>query len=196
MSDFIKVSRHDAVNRVGGKIAWNARRGESHPIIASGAAAIYKAMAAIAAARRFLEKDDLELVCQPAFRAENKAASLAIYFSTVKQRYRGVLDSKTIISVNKTSQPQAVAGAISARIRENLNPLITAIGEEAVCNAVMAMSRTRIYLEEDRLDIRFVAIEEEMELKGGDGQVREMNAMRFRLYGEQVEADTSGGGDD
>jgi stage V sporulation protein SpoVS len=138
----------------------------------------------------------LELVCQPAFRAENKAASLAIYFSTVKQRYRGVLDSKTIISVNKTSQPQAVAGAISARIRENLNPLITAIGEEAVCNAVMAMSRTRIYLEEDRLDIRFVAIEEEMELKGGDGQVREMNAMRFRLYGEQVEADTSGGGDD
>ncbi len=191
LSEFIKISRHDDISRVGGKIAWNARRGENQPVLASGAAAIYKAMGAIAAARRFLGQDDrpLELVCQPAFRAENKLASMAIYFSTLKTRYEGVLDSKTVISVSKTSKPTVVAGAIAARVRERSNPLVTAIGDEAVCNAIMAIGRTRLYLEEDNLDIRFVALAEEAELKGGDGRWSKVTTMRFRLYGEEIDGD-------
>ncbi|KAH7621342.1 hypothetical protein NADE_006605 [Nannochloris sp. 'desiccata'] len=191
LSGFVKISRHDESARVGGKIAWNARRGENLPILASGAAAIYKAMEATAAARRFLGQDDrpLELVCQPAFRAENKLASMAIYFSTLKKRYEDVLDSKTVISVSKKSNPVVVAGAIAARVRERSNPLVTAIGEEAVCNAIMAIGRTRLYLEDDNLDVRFVAVVEEAELKGGDGRWSYVTTMRFRLYGEEVGED-------
>jgi stage V sporulation protein SpoVS len=148
-------------------------------------------MEATAAARRFLGQDDkpLELVCQPAFRAENKLASMAFYLSTLKRRYKDVLGSKTVISVSKKSSPVVVAGAIAARVREGYDPLVTAIGEEAVCNAIMAIGRTRLYLEDDKLDVRFVAVAEEDDLKGGDGKWSHVTAMRFRLYGEEIEVD-------
>jgi len=152
-------------------------------------------MEATAAARRFLGQDDrpMELVCQPAFRAENKLASMAIYLSTLKTRYENVLISKAVISVSKKSNPIVVAGAIAARVRERYNPLISAIGEEAVCNAIMAIGRTRLYLEDDNLDVRFVPIVEEADLKGGDGKWSHVTTMRFRVYGEEIEADEMDG---
>ena len=94
---------------------------------------------------------------------------------------------KSVITVSKTSKPPIVAGAIAARIRERSNPLVIAIGEEAVCNAVMAIGRTRLYLEEDKLDVRFVAVVEETELKGDDGKWSDVKACRFRLFGEEIE---------
>lgn len=96
---------------------------------------------------------------------------------------------RTIITVSKASNPAIVAGAIASRLRERTNPLVSAIGDEAVCNAVMAIGRTRLYLEDDKLDLRFVAVVEETELKGGDGKWSDVTATKFRLYGEDIEAD-------
>jgi stage V sporulation protein SpoVS len=94
---------------------------------------------------------------------------------------------KTVIVVSKTSKPPIVAGAIAARVRERANPLVNAIGEEAVCNAIMSIGRARLYLEDDNLDVRFVAVVEDEKLKGGDGRTSKVTTIRMRLYGEDIE---------
>ena len=80
-----------------------------------------------------------------------------------------------------------VAGAIAARARDRIGPLVTAIGEEAVCNAVMAICRARLYLEEDHLDVRFLALTEEVQKKGHDGRVALLETTNLRIYVEDVE---------
>ncbi len=50
--------------------------------------------------------------------------------------------------------PQVVAGALAARIREQRSVCLTAIGIDAVANAVLAIGNARLYLEQDHKDIR------------------------------------------
>ncbi len=49
---------------------------------------------------------------------------------------------------------QVVAGALAARIREQRSVCLTAIGIDAVSNAVLAIGNARLYLEQDHKDIR------------------------------------------
>ena len=90
-------------------------------------------------------------------------------------------------TVSRHSKYSVVAGAIAARAREDIGPLLTAIGDEAVCNAIMAVCTARLYLEEDNLDIRFIAKRETIEKTGGDGVPRNLKTMVIRLYVESVE---------
>ena len=87
-----QVSGRDDITKLAGRIAWNARRDENVPLLASGQAAIYTAVQGITNARKYLgqDRDPLELICQPAYRSESKTASLAFYFSTLNTRKKDI----------------------------------------------------------------------------------------------------------
>ncbi len=92
-------------------------------------------------------------------------------------------------SVSRASKPAVVAGALAARAREGLVPALTAIGEDAVCNAAVAVCRARLYLEDDGLDVRFLAtVEPVTKTHNSDGKEHTLDAMKFRIYVERVEA--------
>lgn len=90
--------------------------------------------------------------------------------------------------MSRHSKAAVVAGAIAARARDRIGPMVTAIGEEAVCNAVMAVCRARLYLEDDHLDVRFLALTEEVEKKGHDGKLAVLQSTNLRIYVEDVES--------
>lgn len=49
-------------------------------------------------------------------------------------------------------------GALAARVRENKRPILTAIGVEAVTNAVLAIGNARLYLDKDKLVRRVLSV--------------------------------------
>jgi stage V sporulation protein SpoVS len=52
--------------------------------------------------------------------------------------------------------------------------LVTAIGAEAVANALVAAAWARLYLEDDKLDIRVVLTAQRLQKTGGDGQTQQL----------------------
>lgn len=67
-----------------------------------------------------------------------------------------------------------------------MGALVEAIGDEAVATAAMAMAKARIFLEDDKLDLRFVTKLEEIEKTGADGVTRTLTTFRLRAYLEDV----------
>ena len=57
------------------------------------------------------------------------------------------------ILVSKASNPKAVAGAIAAIIRKGDNAVVSAIGAQAVNQAVKSIIVSRDYLTQDSIDI-------------------------------------------
>jgi stage V sporulation protein SpoVS len=51
------------------------------------------------------------------------------------------------LTVGGSSEPKVVAGAIAARVREEKNVTLTAIGVDAVANAIRSICHARLYLE-------------------------------------------------
>ena len=49
--------------------------------------------------------------------------------------------------VKATTEPAIVAGALAARVRENVDVCLSAIGVDAVGNAMRAICFARVYLE-------------------------------------------------
>jgi hypothetical protein len=49
--------------------------------------------------------------------------------------------------VSKLSKPAVVAGAVAGRARDGTAVVVSSIGPDAVCNAMVAVCRARIYLE-------------------------------------------------
>ena len=49
--------------------------------------------------------------------------------------------------VASTTEPSVVAGALAARVRENVDVSLTAVGVDAVGNAMRAICFARVYLE-------------------------------------------------
>ena len=49
--------------------------------------------------------------------------------------------------VASVTQPAVVAGALAARVRENVEVALSAIGVDAVGNAIRAICFARLYLE-------------------------------------------------
>lgn len=64
--------------------------------------------------------------------------------------------------------------------------MVSAIGEEAVANAVLAACRSRIYLEDDQLDIKFVAIKETIRKTGGDGITKLLPSIELHIQIDEV----------
>ena len=69
---------------------------------------------------------------------------------------------------------------------KGFDPLITSIGGEAVCNAVLAVCRSRIYLVDDKLDLRFLPWISTIEKRGNDGRHVSLDVTKFRVYVELV----------
>lgn len=55
-----------------------------------------------------------------------------------------------------------------------MGALVTAIGAEAVANALVAAAWARLYLEDDKLDIRVVLTAQRLQKTGGDGQTQQL----------------------
>lgn len=186
LADFIKMSHRDDVHKVGGKIAWGARRDDMQPLLATGTSAIAAAIRAISEARRYVgaDREPLEILTQPAFRDEAMKQALAFYPVRTSERKLDYMESSAQFTVSKTSKAAVLAGAIAGRARQGVGAILTAIGDDAVCVAAVAAAKARIYLEQDRLDIRFVVWEESIDKQGRDGRDVRLTATRFRFYVE------------
>ncbi|KAK2076005.1 hypothetical protein QBZ16_001341 [Prototheca wickerhamii] len=116
-------------------------------------------------------------------------ASLALYVSSVPAVDVAAslnADKLVELTVSKASKPQTVAGAIAARAREGISTTVTGIGPDAVSNACVAVCHSRIYLEDDKLDVRAVPFFEEVEKDSGDGATHRMTAVKLRILVETV----------
>lgn len=144
----------------------------------------------MAIARRYLEEDHLELLCQPAFRDRNMGASLALYLSSIDAadvaRSLPPQVHMAGLTVSKNSKPQVVAGAIAARAREGTGVTVAGIGADAVCKACIATCHARLYLEEDCLDLRAIPVFEEVDKDSGDGTTHRMTALKLQILIESV----------
>ncbi|KAL6766956.1 EZY7 [Auxenochlorella protothecoides x Auxenochlorella symbiontica] len=189
LQNFIKISSREEPKHYASKIAWNARGDRHMPLIATGAPAINIAIKAVAIARKYLEKDELELMCQPAFRDRKMGASLALYLSSVPAaELSSTLNSEFgELTVGKNSKPQTVAGAIAGRARDGTGVVVTSIGPDAVCNACVATCHARIYLEDDKIDVRAIPIFEEVEKTSVDGSMHTMTALKLKVLIEGVQ---------
>ena len=158
-------------------------------MLATGPGAIATAVKALSEARKYVGEDEepLEILSQPAFRDEGMRQALAFYPVRTKERKTDFKDSSAQFTVSKMSKPAVVAGAIAGRARQGVGALLTAIGDDAVCNAVVAASKARVYLEEDKIDIRFVAWEESVDKHGRDGHDVRLTTTKLRFYVERFD---------
>lgn len=115
-------------------------------------------------------------------------ASLALYLSSIEasEVERSKPATASELTVSKTSKPQVVAGAIAARARDGTGVTVAGIGPEAVCKACVAACHARLYLEEDRLDLRTIPLFEEVEKDSGDGTTHRMTALKLQILIESV----------
>lgn len=163
---FIKVPNTDtAGTHFAAMLAWNARRDNHQPMLATGAGPINRAIDSIIKARRFLEKDDLDLFAMPAFRDEDMGDSLAVFFESreiAPDQAEGEHRPQIELTVSKMSKPRVVAGYICARAREGKPVIISAIGEDSIANAMIATAYARLFLDEDGIDIKLLIGKEEV----------------------------------
>ncbi|KAG2422005.1 hypothetical protein HYH02_015546 [Chlamydomonas schloesseri] len=157
-------------------------RGEVPAALCIGPECINVAIKAIAIARTYLQQDTIDLSFQPAFRdADRSKKSLALYIAKGKVRAPISTVDDVEMPIGSQSKPQVVAGALAARIREEKTVCLTAIGIDAVSNAVLAIGNARLYLEQDRKDIRAMPSFVQVHKNG-----RDLNAVRFALVVENI----------
>jgi len=85
------------------------------------------------------------------------------------------------LTVAGQSKIKPVAGAIAGRIRENKYVVATAVGVDAVTNAVLAAGNARLYLESEGLDIKVLPAFTKIQKNG-----QSLNALRFICLSERV----------
>ncbi|KXZ52124.1 hypothetical protein GPECTOR_10g753 [Gonium pectorale] len=179
---FIKVSGKGNVKAVAGKIAHSTREGDPPAALCIGAESINLAVKAIAISRTYLAADQWDLTFQPAFRdADRSKKSLALYMARTKVRAPISQIPDVEMPISSQSKPQVVAGALAARIREQRSVCLTAIGIDAVSNAVLAIGNARLYLEQDRKDIRAMPAFVQVHKNG-----RDLNAVKLTLIVENI----------
>ncbi|EFJ53088.1 hypothetical protein VOLCADRAFT_127322 [Volvox carteri f. nagariensis] len=180
--NFIKVSARGNVKAIAGKIAHSAREGDPPAALCIGAECINLAVKAIAISRTYLTGDNMDLSFQPAFRdADRSKKSLALYMAKTKSRAPISTVDDVEMPIGSQSKPQVVAGALAARVREQRAVCLTAIGIDAVSNAVLAIGNARLYLEQDRKDIRAMPSFVQVHKNG-----RDLNAVKFSLVVENI----------
>jgi len=152
----LKVSSNSEAKVVAGAIAQCVRIGGAPPaIMCTGAGATNQAVKAIAIARQYLtdgeEADPTDLIAQPTF--DGKSSHLLLKL----RRARPINMDKDFSGLTSTpsSDPYKVAGAIAGKVRDGERIGISAVGANAVFHAVEAVSISRRYLKEDRVDIKF-----------------------------------------
>mmetsp|Transcript_21330 Transcript_21330/g.36317 ORF Transcript_21330/g.36317 Transcript_21330/m.36317 type:complete len:243 (-) Transcript_21330:138-866(-) len=123
-----------------------------------------------------------ELTFQPAFRHTNRTKPL-IAFYLARQRGGARIDNGEVVELTATATQKitALAGAIAGKVRELKRTHLVAIGPDAVTNAVLAIGNARLYLENDKMDIKitpeFVKLEKNKQ---------QMSAIRFNIVPERI----------
>eukprot|EP01025_Chloroclados_australasicus_P044420 TRINITY_DN4817_c0_g1_i1.p2 TRINITY_DN4817_c0_g1~~TRINITY_DN4817_c0_g1_i1.p2 ORF type:complete len:254 (-),score=30.65 TRINITY_DN4817_c0_g1_i1:540-1301(-) len=181
---FIKVGAQSAAKKVADTLVNKIQEGGFPPtMLAIGHGPINQTAKAIAIARSRLEDEDLDLVCQPAFRERERKDSLAVYLSKRSKKLlrRSANDKIGQLSVASSSNPAMVAGAIAQRTRSNECVELNAIGVDAVANAMVALCFARLYLEQDRYDLKVLPQFQKIQKDG-----MEMSSMKLNIFSEQI----------
>eukprot|EP01024_Parvocaulis_polyphysoides_P051840 TRINITY_DN5112_c1_g1_i1.p1 TRINITY_DN5112_c1_g1~~TRINITY_DN5112_c1_g1_i1.p1 ORF type:complete len:260 (-),score=47.70 TRINITY_DN5112_c1_g1_i1:289-1068(-) len=181
---FIKVGAQSAAKRVAETLMNKIQEGGFPPtMLAIGHGPINQMAKAIAIARGRLQDDELDLVCQPAFRERDRKDSLAVYLAKRSKLSLRRSSSEKVgqLSVASGSNPSMVAGAIAQRTRQSESVQLNAIGVDAVANAMVALCFARLYLEGDRYDLRVLPQFQKIQKDG-----MEMSSMRLDIFAEQI----------
>lgn len=154
IDDFIKVAKESNPKAVAGRIAHVSRAGDPpKAILSTGGQCVNQAIKALCIAREYLVDDGIDVAFQPAFLDSDRSKpALALYLA--KHAPTRLADAEIEFAVSGHSNPQSVAGALAARIREGKTVSLSAIGVDAVANAVLAIGNARVYLEADKMDVR------------------------------------------
>eukprot|EP00195_Chlamydomonas_chlamydogama_P001154 CAMPEP_0202920214 /NCGR_PEP_ID=MMETSP1392-20130828/76741_1 /ASSEMBLY_ACC=CAM_ASM_000868 /TAXON_ID=225041 /ORGANISM="Chlamydomonas chlamydogama, Strain SAG 11-48b" /LENGTH=227 /DNA_ID=CAMNT_0049613701 /DNA_START=265 /DNA_END=948 /DNA_ORIENTATION=+ len=179
----IKVSATTDVRDLAHTITQACREGDPPALLTIGNNSINQAVKGIAVARAELLKDsNIDLTFQPAFRHVNRTRPL-IAFYLAKQRPSRYEErqEEAQLAVAAGSKIISVAGAIAGRVREHKRVVLTAIGVDAVTNAVLASGNARLFLEQDNLDIK---VQPEFTKLDKNGQT--VNALRFAFVAESI----------
>ncbi len=164
-ADLLKVAEGSRTSVVATKIAELIRKDSSVLAQALGAGAVNQTVKAIVLARTYLNYDNFDIICVPAFtRGEFSGSSkTAMRFTVMKMpgELQAMLVSiaqaiqvkAELIRVAAASDPKAVAGAIAGIMREQEFAEIQVVGAGAVNQAVKAIVISRNYLSQDGFDI-------------------------------------------
>ncbi|GAX73430.1 hypothetical protein CEUSTIGMA_g882.t1 [Chlamydomonas eustigma] len=181
----IKVSATSDVTALSQQISDSCLNNDPHTLLTIGNNSINQAVKGIAVANAELNKRNLQLTFQPAFRDENRTRPrIAFYLSTSRYRQDDLHEDEsdsTQLTVAGQSKIKPVAGAIAGRIRENTYVVATAVGVDAVSNAVLAAGNARLYLESEGLDVKVLPAFTKIEKNG-----QSLNALRFICLSERI----------
>lgn len=181
----IKVAATQEAKEIAGRLIEGCRAGDAPALLTIGAASVNQAVKAIAIARAELLKEGISLTFQPAFRHTDRTKPLIAFYVAMQRTGRAGGDGggEADVALTATAQGKVVplAGAIAGKVRENLRPIVQAIGVDAVTNAVLAIGNARLYLEQDNCDIRVAPEFEKVEKNGTT-----LNALRLTLHSEQL----------
>merc|ERR1711865_1120761 len=146
---------------------------------------------ACAIARAILGNDDTEIVCEPSFRDNrNEVTTKVMKADTVTARVRPVTDTVDM-TVGSKSKITEVAGAIAGQIRADNGVTLTAVGPNAVFNAVRSVGVAREYLKQRNDPIELVYQPELVEVQL-DGRDEPTNAMKLIVLPISDEATDQG----
>jgi stage V sporulation protein SpoVS len=161
----IKVSNKSTTKTISGALSHLARDHREVEILAGSAGALNVAIKAAAVARGYVSADNLDIGILPTLVVNDgrKIVSLKTYiFNNVQ------LDADTeSLTVSAKTESGALAGAISARIRDKKTVTLTAVGASCVLRALTAVALAGKYVE----TVKNLAILPKFE-KSGDGDAQ------------------------
>jgi stage V sporulation protein S len=117
----------------------------------------------------YLSDDHVDLTVKPSFRtAARNSLVLSLTAIAAEPHAAAPPANEVTLTVASASSPAAVAGAIAAKVREELPVCLKCVGALAVANALYAIATARIYLQADGIDVCALP-EFAEEALGGDG---------------------------
>jgi len=153
----LKVSGQSRVTATAGRIAHDIRRGALPVLLAAGEEACAVAVKSIARAREYLSKDSppRDIACQPEFRdADHRRVLLALRIQETpptEGANSATYDPSTAneIKVSANSRHAKIGGAITGRLREAGEVVMSALGNRAIASAVLATAHAAAFVAPD-----------------------------------------------
>ena len=139
----IKVSAQSTSKKVAAALAHIARAKHDVQIQAISPSNLNTAIKAVAIARTYLAKDGIDCAFTIEFR-DDKHASFTIKFVVFQQRFDAFMDGQ--MHVKMTTKPEALAGALCARLRDSASPVVSCIGAGIVNKALIALALATQYM--------------------------------------------------
>ena len=147
----LKVSSTTETKRFAGALAHIAREQREVTISALSPGNVNTAVKAVAVARNYIKDDGIDVGIVAKFREADRRA-LEFRYVTFDSRYDvpSEADPKApTYTVGRTTKSSATAGAVAARVREGVRPVLSCIGAPAVVRALTAISIANQYIERE-----------------------------------------------